>query len=800
MACQLSLLYIILICTSLSSSVTAAPSTQHPPGLLPIPGLTGQPVAGCQEESLGGMKAPEERFHWMVSLRDSVQMHSCSAVLIDPLHILTAAHCVDKQSKLGNNAVAYVSAYGFDDNKQGSKVQVLRASLTCIHPTWDSGRVGGHDIALLKLPQPVQVPSAALPPAPGKDDVTFRVTSLGWGHWGKGRNVSCALKASTNLELVNVECCTEAERLGMNLLCVTPGAEGSCPGDLGSPLLLLDSPDGNISNGDPSKDVIYGLLSFVTNATASCGAGTVAAYTRLDQNLKWMTSVMVEKNPEAANLCYFQYIEKKPNSLFTWISKLMPLVVSLVVVGMTVLINPDTRYILLNSPKWLRGEFIDQVTSLQQIGSKLYAEGKYCEAKDVYEKALEIQKRTVDGDDPRVAITLNGMGRALCRLGEYDKAEHLHLRALGIQEATLGVGHREVGTTLNDIGMLMFVTRRIDDAQKHLSRALEIRKRELAGQDPLLAESMNNLGMALINTPESRKAKDLHRDALDIQKTAIGTDCIEFAGTLHLLGTCLMSEENFPEAEKHLRRGWEIQTKMLPVDHADLLRSMTSMGLVLRYLGCYDESAEFYRHALETAEMKLGKEHAEVARTLSHLGAVLCLQKSFDEARNVCERALTVQNASLRDNDPEVAFTIGVLGEVARCSGNFSEAEEFCRKSIEIKKSTVGEDHRAMAPFYNNLGLVLEKKEDFEEAEKCYRKALSIWREAHGDVHSNVALSMKNVGRTLEAQGKLLDANEFFRRASKAERRASELNGRGARQNGSIGSDASSLDSREAKK
>lgn len=62
-------------------------------------------------------------------------------------------------------------------------------------------------------------------------------------------------------------------------------------GDVGSPLLMLDTPKGNLTDGDPTKDVVYGVLSFVTNSTGSCTASTLAAYTRVDRYAQWMRAV-----------------------------------------------------------------------------------------------------------------------------------------------------------------------------------------------------------------------------------------------------------------------------------------------------------------------------------------------------------------------------------------------------------------------------------------------------------------------------------------------------------------------------
>merc|ERR1712136_226998 len=73
-------------------------------------------------------------------------------------------------------------------------------------------------------------------------------------------------------------------------------------------------------------------------------------------------------------------------------------------------------------------------------------------AKDLLERALNIQVKHYGRDNIHVAATLTGLGDVHRNLGDSVKAKDVLLRALNIQVKHFGQDHFDVAVTLTNLG------------------------------------------------------------------------------------------------------------------------------------------------------------------------------------------------------------------------------------------------------------------------------------------------------------------------------------------------------------
>ncbi len=94
---------------------------------------------------INGEEATPHDYPWLVAL--FADNWFCSASLIAPNWVLTAAHCVDGASHWR----VYLGSHDLDDNSEVGR-EIIESYNGFTHPDWDYSSLR-NDLALIKLPQ-----------------------------------------------------------------------------------------------------------------------------------------------------------------------------------------------------------------------------------------------------------------------------------------------------------------------------------------------------------------------------------------------------------------------------------------------------------------------------------------------------------------------------------------------------------------------------------------------------------------------------------------------------------------------
>jgi secreted trypsin-like serine protease len=133
---------------------------------------------------VGGGSATAAGWSFAVPLKDRKLGFICTAAVIAPTRVLTAAHCV-KGGRV--RALRILEGSAWVSGKRAGRV--VRVSRVRVHPRYNPKK-DGRDIAVLKLRRPTTAPPVALPTRAQAKAATRpgdRVRSAGWGArsaWG----------------------------------------------------------------------------------------------------------------------------------------------------------------------------------------------------------------------------------------------------------------------------------------------------------------------------------------------------------------------------------------------------------------------------------------------------------------------------------------------------------------------------------------------------------------------------------------------------------------------------------------
>ena len=408
---------------------------------------------------------------------------------------------------------------------------------------------------------------------------------------------------------------------------------------------------------------------------------------------------------------------------------------------------------------------------LDTIGTVYSQLGMYRDARPLLEEGLELRERHLGAATSETAESAHHLALAHHALDELADAEALFERALVIQRRELDEDDPALATTLSDYGYLLTYRGAYERAEAALLEALAIQERALHPGDPRIADTLGNLGLLYRSTGETNRAKaHLHR-ALDIQTRALGPEHPDLAPTVTNLAAIYYDEGNLERAETLFRRDLEISEKTLGPEHPDVAISLNNLATALRERGRFDEAEALYGRSIEIRRAALGDENVGVAVGYHNLAGLHREQGDYEVAASLYRRSRAIWEAALGADHPNMASSDNNLAHLYRDRGELEIAERLYRRAAEIRRVTFGDCHDRVLDTQDSLALLLVRAHRIDEAEATIEPAVACadqLRDAGPDspqVGARLASLLLARGEVTAARGDPAGARRSWERA-----------------------------------
>ncbi|MEG5175470.1 tetratricopeptide repeat protein [Microcoleus sp. B3-D7] len=336
--------------------------------------------------------------------------------------------------------------------------------------------------------------------------------------------------------------------------------------------------------------------------------------------------------------------------------------------------------------------------SMGKIYNRRIESGECENFQDEYELAIDCFKKAIalqQGLDVEAALSssLNYLAGLYKSQGRYSEAEPLFLQALEIDRRSLPEDHPRLAIHLKNLADLYYSQGRYSEAEMLYLQVLKIHRRSLPEDPPSLASNLNSLAGLYSSQGRYSEAETLYLQALQIVRRLLPEDHPSLASNLNNLAGIYESQGRYSEAEMLYLQALEINRRSLPEDHPNLATKLNNLALLYKFQGRYSEAEPLCLQAVEIVRRSLPEDHPSLATCLNNLALLYCSQGRDSEAEPLYLQALEINRRSLPEDHPSLATRLNNLALLYHSQGRYSEAEPLCLQAVEILRSKLPENH-----------------------------------------------------------------------------------------------------------
>jgi tetratricopeptide (TPR) repeat protein len=328
---------------------------------------------------------------------------------------------------------------------------------------------------------------------------------------------------------------------------------------------------------------------------------------------------------------------------------------------------------------------------MSTMGRAYLSLGSWERAKQLYEVALDLHRKTLRKDDPRVVDDLHNLATVLRNLGNDSAAEPLVNEALQLQRQRGDTRNIEYARGLTNLAAILEEKGELDQAEKIHKEALAI-KRTLPEVEPRdIAISLNNLGKLAQTKGDFATAEANYQESLEIRRRlAKGLPDPDVATALANLASFRQDRGDLAGAEALYKEALALRRKLFPGPNSKVASVLNNLGYLLQARGDFVGAESYYREALSIANQTLERDHPNRAIFLRNLASVLVSAGKATEAEAQAREALAIFQAKT-PKSWRVADTQSVLGGCLTALGRFPEAEPLLLNSYPVLQRDKGD-------------------------------------------------------------------------------------------------------------
>ncbi|UJR17257.1 hypothetical protein I4U23_004152 [Adineta vaga] len=401
------------------------------------------------------------------------------------------------------------------------------------------------------------------------------------------------------------------------------------------------------------------------------------------------------------------------------------------------------------------------------LGQTHHWKGEWNKARVYYDQAYQRLMQTEPNRIKDSAIVLSTIGELLYRDGKYEEAYDYHQRALEIRKTYYSENHISIATSLENIGLIHEERRMTDKAILLFQQAIAMREEYFCNYRHVSIGSLLwKIGFTFIRLENFSKAYDSISQALIIYENYYSSGHVYAAIVLNYLATLLCYQELFDESCDFVQRAWSMQKKFYPFGHADMLISAKNLSDIKNKQEMYNESLDLLQQALQISNKYYSSSNTNTSAILTLIGWVFQNgEEDYEQAQNYYDQALTILERHYPSYHEQIAETFFVCSSLLVAKKKYLEALDIYKEVLQVLDNYHHMDTIIHRRIFNGCADVLCKLTRYDEALEYFQKALRIQEKFYGSSDWSIGNILFRIGMMRHVEEGYEEAMQYYQQS-----------------------------------
>lgn len=402
-------------------------------------------------------------------------------------------------------------------------------------------------------------------------------------------------------------------------------------------------------------------------------------------------------------------------------------------------------------------------SAYQLLGVAYFDAGRYRESERPLRKALEMASAwgpSVVLSDIQLSLSMS------CRyLDRHPEAEALARQSLDLRRRKLAEDDPRIGDAIFQLAAALYWQRRYSEAEPLLRQALAIHLKAYGTDHLLVLSDTYSLALNIQELGRVAEAEILLRETAVAQEKVLGPRHERVADTLVSLVRNLRRQARYEEAAQIAERPLAIYRETMGADHPRVLQALLPLAAIRQERGEFDEAERLLKDALRINLLAYGADDLNVAQVYGELAGLAAARRQFAEGVGYAEKTLSIVEATLGADDLRIIPILAAAANFRVLSGDLEGPEALFKRALSIAERHYGVDSVQAGYASLNLAYIYRLRGRFGDVAAYYEKPLAIFEAHLGPRHPAVGLALLWGAQFEIAIGQAKEAEASYDRA-----------------------------------